>query len=84
MCQLFCDRSSGCEAYEWGQTGGYCQLIHPSGGSGVCPSGWSYNPKGDGASSITQTYHDTGGRCYLKAGMAFAWVQLSIQNDTNN
>merc|ERR1711937_562732 len=61
-CKSACTAVSGCSAYEWGQTGGYCQLIWETGISslnnaqhsattGSCSSSvlnnWKYNLNGD-------------------------------------
>jgi len=61
-CKSACTAVSGCSAYEWGQTGGYCQLIWTTGISslnnaqhsattGSCSSSvlnnWKYNLNGD-------------------------------------
>jgi len=61
-CKSACTAVSGCSAYEWGQTGGYCQLIWKTGISslnntqhsattGSCSSSvlnnWKYNLNGD-------------------------------------
>merc|ERR1711998_193735 len=65
-CKSACTAVSGCSAYEWGQTGGYCQLIWTTGISslnsaqhsdttGSCSSSvlnnWKYNLNGDGGYS---------------------------------
>merc|ERR1712224_207845 len=61
-CKSACTAVSGCSGYEWGQTGGYCQLIWTTGISslnnaqhsattGSCSSSvlnnWKYNLNGD-------------------------------------
>jgi len=81
-CKSACDAVTGCAAYEWGQTGNYCQLIWTSGltsngnkqhspVAGSCDSAvhknWKYNLNADGGKTITKTHHNTGGKCYKKS-----------------
>jgi len=74
-CQMVCEGDSACSAFEWGQPGGnsvYCQLIYASGIVGQCPSSFIPNPVGQGGDAVTQTAHNTGGRCYVRASRRLA------------
>merc|ERR1712070_393445 len=88
-CKSACDAVTGCAAYEWGQTGNYCQLIWTSGltsngnkqhspVAGSCDSAvhknWKYNLNADGGKTITKTHHNTGGKCYKKSAGG-EWVK---------
>jgi hypothetical protein len=66
-CEQLCAGDRGCVAYEYGQNYGgiLCQLIYfnlPS----SCPDNRMHRGGSQGGTAVTQTFHHTGGSCYLK------------------
>lgn len=66
-CEQLCAGDALCVAYEYGQNWGgiLCQLIYVTLPSS-CPDNRLHRGSSQGGTSVTRTFHITGGSCYLK------------------